>query len=56
MKDTNDYWINEFMKLYFNGYKIDTIKKIIHERRKQEDGRVRAEIKNNILSSTPSRY
>lgn len=48
MKDTNEYWINEWLKLYFVGYPVVLIKKIIHERRKIEDDRVRAEIENNI--------
>lgn len=33
---SNEYWIREFEKLYFQGYTIDEANKIIHQRRKEE--------------------
>lgn len=53
MKTTTDYWVNEWLKLYFVGYPNKLIEKIIHERRNENESRTSS--KSNLLSSTFTR-
>lgn len=54
MLSTTDYWVNEWLKLYFVGYPCWTIKKIIDERMGKEN-ESRTSSKDNVLSNTFTR-